>query len=166
MRKVTATTAQVFTAAQGTAMTFEDVTVLTVQMGSAQLQSWNWLGDEDGRHPMSGFEVRDTTGALLGVVLSVGWLDGFTHAEYYDPATDDFFSAGEGDQVATQGIARVLEAYGRNVAAVPSGEGFTINEPLYRWTRSDCYAGLCPESCPLCEADHHQREADRLAWAA
>lgn len=130
-KSVTARTVQVFAGTEVTGMLFNDVTVLLVRMGSAQLRSWNWLEDEDGRHPMSGYQVRDTTSALLGVVLSVGWLNGFTHAEYYDPATGDFYAAGECQQVTTQGIARVLEGYQRNVAPVPAGRDEALDpEPL------------------------------------
>lgn len=130
-RTVTARTLNVFAGTKGAGMAFNEVTVLLVRMGSAQVRTWNWLEDEDGRHPMSGYEVRDMTGALLGVILTVGWLDGFIHAEWYDPATDEFYAAGECAQVTTQGIARVLEARGREVAPVPAGRDEVLDpEPL------------------------------------
>jgi len=148
-----------------TTATVADTTVLLVRMGLAELRSWNWIGD-DLKHPMEGYEVRDVTGALLGVFLTVGHLTGWIHAEYYDPAADDFFSAGDCQQIRTQGIARVLEFHRRHVGPVPSGEGFRLDEPRYLPYRLACLTGQCPEHCEDCEADYQRNEADRLAWAA
>lgn len=129
-----------------TTATVTDTTVLLVRMGLQELRSWNWIGD-DLKHPMEGYEVRDVTGALLGVFLVVGHLTGWIHAEYYDPEADDFFAAGDCAQVSTQGVARVLEYRRRFVGPVPDGEGFAPALPRFRRNRacpfSHCFDGDC-----------------------
>lgn len=168
MRKtVTAHTLTVFTAATAAGMTFADVTVLLVRMTAAQVSAWKWIGDETaGQDPVEGYEVRDTTGALLGVVVPLGHRARRLHAEWYDPQADDFFPAGETDAVLTQGIARVLDARAAHVSPVPAGDGFDLDEPRYLPVRAACWAGVCPDDCPLCEDDHERREADRRALLA
>ncbi|WP_284576751.1 hypothetical protein [Streptomyces sp. 2P-4] len=126
MRKaVTTHTLSVFAAATAAGMTFADITVLLVRMTSAQVSAWKWVGDEmRGEDPVEGYEVRDTTGALLGVILPLGHKGTRLHTEWYDPQADDLFPAGETANVTTQGIARILDARTRNVGAVPTGEDF------------------------------------------
>lgn len=90
-------------------VTIDDTTTLT-SMTSSQLISWEWTGDlMDGTAPMDGYEVRDTHGQLLGILLCRGYLTGPIHVEWYDPEADDFFPGGETQRVLTQGVARVLE---------------------------------------------------------
>lgn len=167
-RIVTTRTMNVFTGTEAGAMTFVDVTVLLVRMTAAQVREWKWVGDMwNGTDPVTGYEVRDTTGTLLGVILPLGHMASCIHAEWYDPARDDFFFAGETNvSVLTQGIARVLEARRRNIGPVATGEGFHIEEPRLLPTRLSCWLRTCPEDCPECEADYQRHEAERLAWAA
>ncbi|MFE3378750.1 hypothetical protein [Streptomyces anulatus] len=150
MRKtVTAHTLAQFTGVTGADVTFRDVTLLLVRMSARQVQSWKWIGDErKGEDPVKGWEVRDTTGTLLGLVLPVGHRATRLHVEWYDPQAGDFFPAGEtSEAVLTQGIARVLEARTCHVGTVPPGEGFDLDEPRYV---HPCWIGTCPQDCPLC----------------
>lgn len=153
--------AAVTTATLPTTMnTDDDTTALLVRMTPAQLDNWTWLADEDGTADlMHGWEVRDTTGALLGLALSFGHLTGYVHARWYDPATDDFYAAGEGDR-PLHGAARVVEMRRRNVGPVPAGQGFELGTPRYFPNRSSCYAGICGEDCPKCQADWRLRIAN------
>lgn len=147
--------------------TVEEVTLILVRMTPAQVATWKWVGDMwNGTDPVQGYEVRDTTGALLGVLLPLGHTARHIHAEWFDPATEEFYAAGETDAVLTQGMHRVLDAYGRYVRPVPSGADFQFDEPRYLPTRLACLTGLCADTCPDCEADHEGRDADRLAWSA
>jgi hypothetical protein len=99
-----------------TTITIDDTTVTLTPMTATQIADWEWIGSPmEGTAPMSGYEIRNTTGTLLGVLLCRGYLTGPIHAEYYDPAVDDFFFAGETQRVLTQGVARVLEQYERHV---------------------------------------------------
>ncbi|WP_327415430.1 hypothetical protein [Streptomyces sp. NBC_01233] len=160
MRTVTAHTLSRFTGTTATGMTFRDVTVLLVRMTAAQVQGWKWLGDERiGEDPVQGWEVRDTTGALLGVVLPLGHRATRLHAEFYDPEAGDFFPAGETNAaVTTQGLALVLDGYTRHVDTVPAGEGFDLDEPRYV---PPCWVGACPEDCELCACGWWERQGAR-----
>ncbi|MFC9341458.1 hypothetical protein ACFT0G_31100 [Streptomyces sp. NPDC057020] len=138
MRAVTAHTLTQFTGTTGTGMDFRDVALLLVRMTAAQARAWKWIGDD----PVEGYEVRDTTGALLGAVLPLGHRATRLHADVYDPEASDFFPAGQTDAaVLTQGIARVLDARTRLVGTVPAGAGFDLDEPRYR---HPCWVGACP----------------------
>ncbi|MEW2631639.1 hypothetical protein AB0903_08260 [Streptomyces sp. NPDC048389] len=161
MRTVTAHTLSQFTGTTGaTGLSFRDVTVLLVRMTAAQVQGWKWIGDEwAGEDPVEGYEVRDTTGALLGLVLPMGHRATRLHAEFYDPQVDDFFPAGETNAaVMTQGIALVLDARTSHVGTVPAGEGFDLNEPRYV---PPCWVDACPEGCPLCDCGWWERQGVR-----
>ncbi|MEU9033789.1 hypothetical protein AB0D45_02575 [Streptomyces sp. NPDC048352] len=161
MRTVTAHTLSQFTGPAGTAgLSFRDVTVLLVRMTAAQVQGWKWIGDEwAGEDPVEGYEVRDTTGALLGAVLPMGHRATRLHAEFYDPQVDDFFPAGETNAaVMTQGIARVIDARTRHVGTVPAGGGFDLDEPRYV---HPCWIGTCPPDCPLCDCGWWERQGAR-----
>ncbi|MEU0275555.1 hypothetical protein [Streptomyces sp. NPDC006307] len=161
MRTVTAHTLSQYAGTTGTTgLTFRDVTVLLVRMTAAQVHGWKWIGDEwAGEDPVEGYEVRDTTGALLGVVLPMGHRATRLHAEFYDPQADDFFPAGETNAaVLTQGIARVLDACTRHVGTVPAGDGFDLDEPRYV---PPCWVGACPEDCPLCDCGWWERQGAR-----
>lgn len=145
MRKpVTVHTLPVFTGTTPAGMTFTDVTVLLVQMTAAQVGAWKWVGDMwAAEDPVTGYEVRDTTGALLGVVLPLGHMAWRLHVEWYDPAAEDFYPAGEtGDAVLTQGMARVLDHRFRNVGPVPAGEGFAPELPRYTRNKA-CAFNFC-----------------------
>lgn len=169
MRKtLTTRTLSVFTGSTAAGMTFADVTVLLVRMTYAQLRSWSWVGDEwTGEAVHEGWEVRDVTGALLGAVLPIGHHATRIHAEWYDPATDDFYAAGETNApVLTQGIARVLDSRAAHVGAVPAGDPFVLDEPRFLPVRVDCWAGVCPARCPECEADYVRQEEARRQYAA
>ncbi|UQA95651.1 hypothetical protein [Streptomyces halobius] len=117
----------------------------------------------DGTNPVTGYEVRDTTGALLGAILPLGHMARHLHVEWYDPATEEFYVAGETDAVLTQGVHRVFDQYGRHVRPVPSGEGFDLDEPRYV---PNCWVGACPEDCPLCADGWWERQTYRLTRAA
>ncbi|MGW6416306.1 hypothetical protein [Streptomyces sp. NPDC055055] len=158
MRAVTAHTLTQFTGTTGTGMDFRDVTLLLVRMTAAQVRAWKWIGDEEvGEDPVEGYEVRDTTGALLGAVLPLGHRATRLHAEVYDPEASDFFPAGQTDAaVLTQGIARVLDARTRLVGTVPAGDGFDLDEPRYR---HPCWVGACPEDCELCACGWWERRS-------
>lgn len=160
-RTVTTSTVEVFAGRAGAAMAFTAITVLLVRMTSAQVNAWKWVGDvRDGTDPVSGWEVRDTTGALLGVVLPLGHLASAVHAEWYDPEAGDFVSLGDTTApVLTQAIARVVNAR-RRLAEMPSGEGFTLDEPRYV---PDCWAGACPADCQLCACGWWERPGVGLA---
>lgn len=154
---VTTHTVNVFTGSKGVAMFFASITVILVRMTSAQVGAWKWVGDMyDGTDPVIGWEVRDTAGALLGVVLPLGHLAGSVHAEWYDPEADDFYSLGDTTEpVLTQAIARVVNAR-RRLAEIPCGEGFTLDEPRYV---PDCWAGACPADCQLCACGWWERSS-------
>jgi len=155
MRKtVAAHTLSVFTAATAAGMTFADVTVLLVRMTSTQVSTWKWVGNEmRGEDPVEGYEVRDTTGALLGVILPLGHKATRLHVEWYDPQADDFFPVGETANVLTQGIARVLDARPRHLAPAPSGEDFTPSPVRYIRNRacpfSYCFDVECVDHGPV-----------------
>lgn len=108
-----------------------DTVVLLVAMTSAQVRNWKWVGDEwQGEDPVMGWEVRDVTGALLGVVLPLGHMATRIHAEWYDPQADDFFFAGVTNAaVLKHGVNRVLEQRGRRVGPVPTDEDFAPERP-------------------------------------
>lgn len=108
-----------------------DTVVLLVAMTSAQVAGWKWVGDEwKGEDPVLGWEVRDVTGALLGVVLPLGHMATRIHAEWYDPQADDFFFAGVTNAaVLKQGVNRVLEQRGQQVGPVPTDEDFAPERP-------------------------------------
>lgn len=143
-------TTRTISALAGAGMTATEVTVLLVPMTAAQVAAWKWVGDEwAGEDPVDGYEVRDTTGALLGVILPLGHMARHLHVEYYDPRTEEFYAAGETpDAVLTQGIAYVVDAYAQHVRAVPTGEGFTLDAPVYV---PACWTGTCGEDCQLCD---------------
>ncbi|MDN3056878.1 hypothetical protein PH213_20450 [Streptomyces sp. SRF1] len=158
-------TVRTVTTRDNTTMAVRDVTVLLVRMTAAQIQAWKWLGDEwTGQDPVTGYEVRDTTGALLGVIVPLGHAAHSMHVEWYDPIAADFFTAGQTDCVLTQGVARILEARSRHGLPVLSGEGFTLNEPMYYPTPVNDPAEACP--CPDCQADDERREVERLGRRA
>ncbi|MEV3895341.1 hypothetical protein [Streptomyces anulatus] len=147
-------TLPVFAAATAAGMEFTETTVLLVRMSSVQVSAWKWIGDEmRGEDPVSGWEVRDTTGALLGVILPLGHKASRLHAEWYDPQADDFFPAGETANVLTQGIARVLDCRARNVGPVPSGEGFAPAPLRYTHNRycpfGHCSDDTCGDHAPI-----------------
>ncbi|MFI7359732.1 hypothetical protein ACIBTP_38100 [Streptomyces avidinii] len=144
-------------------VTVAETEVLLVRMSGQQVSRWNWIGDMwVGDYPFEGHEVRDTTGALLGVILLRGHLVGSIHVEWYDPQADDFFAAGETHRVLTAGIFRVLEARERHVGPVPAGGNFIDSVPRFLWRRTACYLGQC-DDCPECQADDERRYAASLA---
>lgn len=147
--------------------TVEAVTVLLVRMTAAQVNDWKWVGEMwDGTDLVEGWEVRDTTGALLGIILPLGHRARQLHAEWYDPTTGEFYAAGQTpDAVFTQGVHYVLNSYERGAGPVPAGEGFALDEPRFLPVRVNCFAGLCPDDCPACAADDYRTEADRVRWA-
>lgn len=129
-RTVTARTIEVFTGAQGAALKFASVTVLLVRMSHPELRFWSSLlgGAEDGTAPVEGYEIRDRDGALLGVALPRGHKASRIHAEWYDPQSDDFYSAGDTSApVITQAIARVINARRRHVGEVPHGRDLVLD---------------------------------------
>lgn len=129
-----------------------DMTALLLPMRPAQFAEWAWLSEAyDGQAPMYGCEVRDTTGALLGLFLSMGHMSTVMHVEWYDPATQEFYSAGDTQAIYTQAVTRVLEQRERHAGPVPTGEDFGLVElpalPARAYTYS---AGGCGEDCPTC----------------
>lgn len=99
-----------------------ETTVQISRMTYAQLAAWGWMSDPtQGTQPMRGYEVRGTTGALLGAMFTLRHFANSLHAEWYDPTTDDFYSAGDTPgPVLTQGVAYVLGQYTRHVGPVPA----------------------------------------------
>ncbi|WP_328638407.1 hypothetical protein [Streptomyces canus] len=154
---VSARTVDVFTGTQGTALAFASVTVLLVRMGLAELRFWSDLlgGQMNGTAPVDGYEVRATDGALLGVILPLGHQASRMRVEWYDPATDDFYAAGHTDAVMTQGIARVLDHYRRNVGDVPLGRDTALDPEPVRAVRnrfcpwSYCFDAHCADHAPV-----------------
>ncbi|MFD7922488.1 hypothetical protein ACFV3R_25090 [Streptomyces sp. NPDC059740] len=154
-RTVTTVTVNHFTGTSRGGFTFAEVTLLLVRMTAAQVTAWQWIGDmRNGTEPLEGWEIRDTTGALLGAMLPLGHRAHRLHVEVYNPTTADFYYAGQTtDAIHTQGVSAVLAAYTATVAPVPDGKDFTLEEPRLVLERSDCFAGVCPEDCPACAAD-------------
>ena len=121
------------------------LTLLLVRMTATQVKAWSWVGDMwDGTTPVEGYEVRDTTGGLLGVILPLGHQAARLHAEWSDPASGDFYAAGETPAaVLTQGASYVLQQYAWHVGAVPPGEGFTLGGSRYHHRPGRCPFGYC-----------------------
>lgn len=143
-RTVTLCTVPVFTGTTDDGLTFADITVLLVRMTTAQVTAWSWVGNvwNGTAPPLEGYEVRDANGALLGAVLPLGHRTRRYHIEWYDPAAEDFFFAGEADAVRTEWVARVLDKRFRHVGPIPAGEDFT-EHPRYRHPRTR----FCPWIC-------------------
>ncbi|MFF1468016.1 hypothetical protein [Streptomyces mirabilis] len=151
-RTVTPRTLDLFTGRDGAALTFAEVTVMLVAMTSAQVATWKWVGDEtDGTDPVQGWEVRDSTGSLLGVILPLGHMATSLHAEWYDPQADDFFPAGEASApVLTQAISMVVHARRYAVGQLPAGRDLVLDPVLPAPRRNQsCPFGYCwDEHCP------------------
>lgn len=143
------------------------VTVLLVAMTPAQVHGWKWVGDETrGEDPVMGWEVRDTTGALLGVMLPLGHRARQIHTEFFDPAIGDFEYAGVTNApILRHGITRILAARRHNVGPVPAGKDFRIDVPNWLKARTPCTTSRCPQSCTGLEAEHRRREREALAAA-
>ncbi|MXM67038.1 hypothetical protein GR925_27315 [Streptomyces sp. HUCO-GS316] len=135
-----------------------ETTVILVAMTAAQVAEWKWVGDEWlGEDPVQGWEVRDTTGALLGAILPLGHLATRLHVEYYDPEAGDFFSAGDTNAaVLKQGVARVLTAR-RHLGPIPAGEGFRL-APSHI-PPVDCMYSRCAPGCDYCRTRDERAEA-------
>uniref|UniRef100_UPI0005193DD3 hypothetical protein n=1 Tax=Streptomyces capuensis TaxID=1464056 RepID=UPI0005193DD3 len=127
-----------------TITTHDDNTLLLVQMSSAHVHEWAWIGDPyQCDVPLTGWEVRATDGTLLGVVLPCGHQDYMgvrIHAEMYDPNAQDFVFAGEGRTVLKQGVARIIEARQRAGLPVPFDDTYRppqgympVHEPENCW---------------------------------
>ncbi|MEU0950453.1 hypothetical protein ABZ379_48720 [Streptomyces canus] len=148
-RTVTARTLDLFTGRDGAALTFTEATVVLVAMTSAQVAAWKWVGGEmDGTDPVQGWEVRDSTGALLGVILPLGHMAGAIHAEWYDPQAQDFLPAGETSApVLTQAISLVVAARRRAVGELPTGRDRVLDpEPLAPRRNQACPWMYCFDS--------------------
>lgn len=141
---VTARTVEIHTGRTGAAFAFAAVTVLLVRMTAAQVRAWSWVGDEwDGTAPVTGYEVRDREGALLGVILPLGHRATRCHVEWYDPQAGDFLAAGETGAVLTQGVARILDAR-RAVAEAPQGRDLRLDPaPVPVRHNRACPFGYC-----------------------
>ncbi|MFF4900486.1 hypothetical protein [Streptomyces sp. NPDC001068] len=126
---VTARTLDYFAGRNGDAMAFTTATVLLVAMTPAQVASWKWVGDDmDGTDPVNGWELRDSSGSLLGVILPLGHKATAIHAEWYDPQTGDFYPAGETTSpVTTQAISLVVTARRYAVGELPSGRDHALD---------------------------------------
>jgi hypothetical protein len=147
-------------------------TVMLVAMTWKQVRNWKWVGDEmQGQDPVQGWEVRDIEGALLGVILPLGHKAGQIHAEWYDPATDDFYFAGVTNApILKHGVGRVLSHRRYEVGPVPTGEGFTLRPNAIP---VDCMYSRCAPGCEHCHARHmagvareQAREAEQQRQAA
>ena len=142
-RTVTLCTVPLFTGTTDDGMTFADTTVLLVRMTTAQVRRWSWVGNVwNGTAPLEGYEVRDATGALLGAVLPLGHRTRRYHIEWYDPAAEDFFFAGEADAVRTEWVAHILDERFRHVGPTPAGED-CVEPPRCRHPRNR----FCPPEC-------------------
>ncbi|MFJ4469544.1 hypothetical protein ACIP2X_18915 [Streptomyces sp. NPDC089424] len=149
--QVTARTLDLFTGRNGAALNFSEVTVMLVAMTSAQVTTWKWVGDDmDGTDPVQGWELRDSSGSLLGVILPLGHMASAIHAEWYDPQADEFFPAGEtGAPVLTQAISLVVNARRYAVGELPAGRDCVLDpaRPAPRRNQA-CPWGYCwDEDC-------------------
>jgi hypothetical protein len=156
-RTVTARTLDLFTGRNGAAMAFTTSTVLLVAMTAAQVRAWAWVGDPmDGTAPVQGWEVRDSTGALLGAILPLGHMAASLHAEWYDPQADDFFPAGETSApVLTQAISQVVYARRYAVGQLPAGRDRVLDPERFAPRRNQscpfthCWDEHCPDHGPV-----------------
>ncbi|MDH6489629.1 hypothetical protein M2157_005628 [Streptomyces sp. SAI-127] len=131
---------------------------MLVAMTSAQVAAWKWVGDEtDGTDPVQGWEVRDRTGSLLGVILPLGHMATAIHAEWYDAEAGEFFPAGEtSTAVLTQAISLVVDARRRAVGDLPAGRDYVLDpEPPASHRRSGmchwlyCFDSHCVDHGPV-----------------
>ncbi|MET7729193.1 hypothetical protein [Streptomyces mirabilis] len=156
-RTVTARTLDLFTGRTGTAMNFAEVTVMLVAMTAAQVRTWAWVGDPmDGTAPVQGWEVRDRTGSLLGVILPLGHMATSLHAEWYDPQADDFFPAGETTApVISQALSVVVNARRYAVGELPAGRDEALDPAPLAPRRNQscpfthCWDKHCPDHGPV-----------------
>ncbi|WP_327594664.1 hypothetical protein [Streptomyces chartreusis] len=154
---VTARTLDLFAGRDGAALHFTEVTVMLVAMTSAQVAAWKWVGDErDGTDPVQGWEVRDSAGSLLGVILPLGHMAQEIHAEWYDPQAGDFFPAGETSApVITQALSLVVNARRYAVGELPAGRDRVLDPVLPAPRRNQacpwayCFDAECVDHGPV-----------------
>lgn len=164
-RTVTACTLDLFAGRNGTSMNVTTATILLVAMTAAQVRTWaDLVGDPmEGTTPVRGWEVRDSSGSLLGAILPLGHLPGAIHAEWYDPQADDFFPAGEtGVPVITQAVSLVVNARRYAVGELPSGRDLLL-DPVQPIAQRDLAARW--RHCPSWTTAHtvHAQALDRGA---
>ncbi|PSK57948.1 hypothetical protein B0E38_01793 [Streptomyces sp. 111WW2] len=140
-------------------------TLILLAMTPKQVSEWKWVGDEmQGEDPVLGWEVRDVTGALLGVILPLGHRASRIHAEWYDPATNDFYFAGVTNApILKHGVSRVLSNRRYEVGPVPTGEGFSLRP---NHIPVECLYSRCAAGCAHCAARRQAGEAVERAREA
>jgi hypothetical protein len=147
-KTVTARTLNLFTGRDGAALNFAEATVMLVAMTAAQVAAWKWVGDDqDGTDPVEGWEVRDRTGSLLGVILPLGHMATAVHAEWYDPQAGDFFPAGEtSTPVLGQAVSLVVQARQYAVGQPPTGRDDALDpdHPVIGWASQMLPWRACP----------------------
>ncbi|MFD5570428.1 hypothetical protein [Streptomyces cadmiisoli] len=155
--QVTARTLDVFTGRSGDALNFAQVTVMLVAMTSAQVAAWKWVGDDmDGTEPVQGWEVRDSSRSLLGVILPLGHKASAIHTEWYDPQAGEFFPAGETSApVITQALSQVVNARRYAVGELPAGRDYVLDpvRPALRRNKAcpflHCWDAHCVDHGPV-----------------